>query len=451
MSVRKTTRPWKFDNDIFLLPKETSRVVFQYSPSLNITAIIGASTKKIAIAQKGGTERLELKVPDLAFVQTLFMKQSPHPEGCGCPNCLTNPRFVSDYYAYNIQVSKDASLQLKPFNFGNISESGQVCWGKQRFSNNLTPDNLRQAHSVYWGASFNMDLWGPYKEHQNGGCTNLAHTCKQKTCTIRHHCATFEVAGQCQFVHTCHRKMGLLNYTRNNGYGPVAPPCQPGCHCCMEVCACAVTVCRCCYGSCGCNSHCECCDGNCSCRCQCNLEKGFVEFLKGYNPSDLKAPWKNGNALICGDKFVSSLEHADAVFISSNPEILDALESRKHHTLSTGEPFIIGFATRNLTGWDIKIEDESFFIGEEFVNICAMNGRAKYKSIEEKLSKEKAVSEPKPVTALDYFEFDLEALGEALDRVAIKQSSRQYSFQPKVMATDVAAAAQPADGAELPF
>jgi len=429
MAVRKTTRPWGFNNDIFLLPKETSRVVFQYSPSINITAIIGSSTKKIAIAQKGGTERLELKVPDLAFVQTLFMKQSGHTEECECPNCVTNPKYVSDYYAYNIQVSKDASLLLKPFNFGNISESGQVCWGKQRFSNNLTPDNLRQAHSVYWGASFNMDLWGPYKDHQSGGCTNVGHYCSARSCVIKHRCTTFEVAGQCKVLHACHRRNSLNNFVNSNGWGPVPNPCDPGCTCCGNNCSCAVTSCRCCYSGCNCSTNCECCNGECSCRCKCNLEKGFIDFLKGYDPAALKAPWKSGNALICGDKFVTSLEHADAVFVSSNPEIMEAVDKNKHHFLSTGEPFIIGFATRSLSGWDVKIDEEVLSIGEEFVNICAANGRAKYKSVQEKIEKEKK-AEPKPITPLDYFDFDLEELGNTLDQLAGKQSNKHYAFQP---------------------
>jgi hypothetical protein len=385
----------KYANDIFLLPSEGDKVIVQYSPKLTISCGLGAKERDITV-YAGNTHTLKVKTPDLLFAQDVWWNEHYIPD-CNCGEvCQTHrARFQSDYSLFRLGKSPNGEpgIFVKPYLFANVKDSGNICWGNRR-----PPVNLRHANAFYWSAPFNMDLWKKFREHRDGPCEDILHECggyvSENFCAIRHECEarnngdnchpghkckSYENGGVCEKVHT---KQGHIEGK------PEARDCKckccqntclcrTNCLCCMEECDCRLE-CYCCSGDCHCRRECRCCRGDCGCGCACDLPAEFLVHLNDHHGVDdewdmdgQKVAWVNMKKPVFGEKYVASPKHEEAVFISSDPEVLRQVPENQWRESLDGDNMVIGFASRTPDGWLINIGGQEINLSEKAVNVCA--------------------------------------------------------------------------------
>jgi hypothetical protein len=188
----------RFFNEIFLLPAEADKTIFQYYPQLCISSLLPATKRHIVTYIKSlGTQEMDIETPLLIFRQNIaFNARYVHDRGCNCDNCRKQIyRWVSDYNLNALKiVPNDKKIWTKPYMLGNVDRVGQICWGQR---GNGVPPNMRHAHSFFWSSPFNMDHWPPYRNHSNR-CPTLAHDCPAGV-------------GRCQPVHRCVKRQRNQN------------------------------------------------------------------------------------------------------------------------------------------------------------------------------------------------------------------------------------------------
>lgn len=300
-----------FDDVTILLPSETESCIVQLAPQPMVTAIVPARERTILVdGLDGERHKLTIQCPRLAWSLLL-----------------------GDQGGIELRALSPDDSELGPFLLGNAYDNGDVCWGASG-----EPASLRQAHSQFWSAPFNADLWQEWRDHEREGCTESSggHECERRelgdSCDVNHDCQDShshecgrarddercEVApGDHEYRRTAftlaharadssgppfparlapnalmsvHRSMayqirsGKVHMNRRQvlaawaqGLAPFGHDGFDGCWCahCASTCRCS-TGCECCDGECGC-LNCLCEDGECECCTGCECCEGECE------------------------------------------------------------------------------------------------------------------------------------------------------------------------------
>jgi len=108
---------------------------------------------------------------------------------------------------------------------------------------------------------------------------------------------------------------------------------------------------------------CYCCNNICRCTCECRSPESFANRVANYVPDKR---YENYTAIICGETFVSFPQAADAVFISSDPGLIESVPKKwVCKSPKFAESFIIGLAVLKDTLWEIRLGDVVFQLRTE--------------------------------------------------------------------------------------
>lgn len=196
----------------------------------------------------------------------------------------------SSIFSIYAYTLKDNKILATPYRLANVFDGGNICFGS--FD---PPKNPKEAVGTFFGSPFNDD-------------DSLFHKQHASICGLAVH--------------------DFLDHIE----------------CC---CGAGDDMCEACCD-------CECCYSICSCLCECSgaeLETAYQEWLESYH---LNLPAKDDiTKLVCGQRFISSPEHVDAIFLSDRSELLEQLPRRKHRTGPASKKLAIGMATDCSEHWSV--------------------------------------------------------------------------------------------------
>lgn len=162
--------PPKYANLVLLVPTVAKRTVLQLAPVLRLTTAVPARRlERARVYHAGFDTETTIDVPPVAWVSTLATQSG---------RLVTND--------HKLYATHDApGWPLAPYLLSNCwAENGNICWGTR----NGTPPNLRQAHSVFFTAPFNSDLWrhrsDPHECPPDAPRPTNAHTCPRRTSAL---------------------------------------------------------------------------------------------------------------------------------------------------------------------------------------------------------------------------------------------------------------------------
>lgn len=359
----------KYQGTLYLVPSEAEATIFQYQPSLRISCILPATIRHLQISYNKDhrVSILPIETPRILISQIVIEKntfcgdtnpclcsschKNPHPGFCRCDYCSSKQQSASVFYLFHGRLG-NASLLYAPLEFANVYPEGRICFGRQNI-----PTNLRYANSNFWGSTFNND----FKRAE------IAHRfCPNKTVHsyYGHWTARKRHAYPCyrKVIHTCDRCdcRKLLP----------SPLHLYDCDYTVQGCSCPCS-CDCCSGTCGCFCSCGCCRGHCGCSCICDKNADFAAFLN--KRIKLFSGYHDGTQDFLGTGFVSTLKSVDAIFVSSQPEMLAKVDVKFHRNVGSKKSLaVLGFGRLVPDNeWEITLENgETLLLGEKEVRFA---------------------------------------------------------------------------------
>lgn len=364
---------------LYPLPSEAAITVVQYQPDFKISCLLPPKERDIKIYYDHIIYNRKIKTPSLLINHTISRTHKyednsleilgdpePHTEdgkkklkilehhpACSCEWCLKLMKYrVKDlFFLFAIDDTKDDSIWAQPYRIGNVYENGMCCF-KKSASRLAMPKNLKQAHVNFWMHSFDNDF----------PIGDIPHTCTRREHRY-HHCKKYNTRHEC--------------YIRGHHEHPCdksPPDSEEICNCCAGLCHC-INYCDCCQLRCDCVAkaaklvcNCSCCENRCACRCICDLGVAFADKLSTYSP---QADWFNYTKFFFGEKFVSISKKVDAVFVSTNSELLSSIPRKFHYkNYRVEQKFVIGFARYQNNSIEIDLRNGfKFTLDPKQVNI----------------------------------------------------------------------------------
>lgn len=311
---KKTSR-----GSIFYLPSETAAVIVQYDPDFKISTLIPPALRQIQINYKGKILSRQHQTPFLILSHLKYNRNV-------------------DLYSYFAQVTPEIDQAVKHYPW--------CCCGSCKALEAIKYVNMYYLYGVSTQAE-NEIFAQPYRINnvygdakccfkKNGSNSQTPKNLKQAHTKFWMDYFSDEFILE-PIVHTCRSREHLYSYRHLE--------------CVADQIPCA----------------CKCCQSICICPCNCQLAEYFADSLANYVPS---GQWENYTRVICGNQFVSSSRRSDAVFISSDPELLKILPAKYlKQAPQFSEQFIVGFADQKENQWEIDLIDQKFSLNTSQVSI----------------------------------------------------------------------------------
>lgn len=408
---------------VVLLPSESTKVILQYEPTLRVSAIMPAVTRKIKASNSpssrtGWSEELEINVPT-TIMSCSFVDDTGYTKVKDFPTMNS-----ANWAIWAVDDSKIDGIYAAPYEVGNVHAGGNICFGS------VQPITLRHAHNLFWSIPFTDHLWSgrnktcktcpksnklhkfgdtrhlkshKYKsnhapDHSKNGCscpTNIFH---QHSCLGTRSGLVREANQRTSLIKSFKKRYEAGELTETQFKEELTYE-SANCKCCESVfkgnndcgcrtrhklnCSCSNSCrcpckCDCCNSKCKCKCSCYCCSGKCACPCSCYKDK-FIKSLKDYDfTKNLK--WSNMTFAICGDRYFAKPVRAGGLLLSSSPDILVEIPKKfwKEYPVSsrdaynynkivkTGFPFVVGLGRPSGDGvnWDFEVGDVKFSLPE---------------------------------------------------------------------------------------
>jgi len=316
---------------IYYLPTETAATIIQYDPDFRISVLIPPAKRKLQIDYRSRRLLRDHQTPFLLLSHLTYLRSLCDPgliypkvteeiyqtikhfPWCYCDYCARvdyrSLRTVNSFYLWAVNTSTENAILAQPYRINNVYPDAKCCFKK---TNDIwsEPRNLKQAHARFWMDYFS-DEFQPFH-----GLGYYAHQClnKEHSFPPRHYNSENDLS------------LGVV----------------PGCLC-------------------------ACCNKKCQCGCCCPPQDIFADWIANYIPN---AIYENYTRVVCGDQFISHSKPTEAIFVSTDQELLKSIpetfhkKSAKHQTT-----FLLGLANLVEGQWEIDLIGLNFTLNPRQVMV----------------------------------------------------------------------------------
>lgn len=307
---------------IFYIPSEAVATIVQYDPDFKISALIPPATRPIGVDYKG---YLMSRTHESPFLILSHLKYNRN----------------SDLYSYYEKPSLEMEMSLKHFPWCHCQICTQIIVQLKTFNLYYLYAVSTQTDKEIMAQPYRLNnVYGDAKCCFKKGSGNHLNPKNLKQAHVRfwmdHFSDEFMLS---PLVHKCDTRSHIFSY-RHMDCLDINAPCF--CNCCLSA---------------------------CGCPCACYLGEIFANFIANYKPSPEK--WENYTRVICGNQFVSFSKKIEAVFISSDPELIQTVPTNfLKQSPQFPEQFLIGFANQQENQWEIDLLDQKLTLNASQVVVA---------------------------------------------------------------------------------